>query len=79
MAYTDNSILYYGSSAGKLFKLTDLYGTPVKTNISSTLFPPNAYTSAVSTNDLNANEVMVSFSNFNKKSIFHSTDAGATW
>lgn len=79
MAYTDNSILYYGSSAGKLFKLTDLYGTPVKTNISSTLFPPNAYTSAVSTNDLNANEVMVSFSNFNKKSIFHSTDAGVTW
>ena len=69
MAYTDNSVLYYGSSAGKLFKLTDLYGTPVKTNISSTLFPPNAYTSAVSTNDLNNNEVMVSFSNFNKKSI----------
>lgn len=79
MAYTDNSVLYYGSSAGKLFKLTDLYGTPVKTNISSTLFPPNSYTSAVSTNDLNNNEVMVSFSNFNKKSIFHSTDAGATW
>jgi hypothetical protein len=44
MAYTDNSVLYYGSSAGKLFKLTDLYGTPVKTNISSTLFPTNSYT-----------------------------------
>jgi len=79
MAYTDNSILYYGSSAGRLFKLTDLYGTPVKTNISSSLFPSNSYTSSVSTNDLNANEVMVSFSNFNKKSIFHSTDGGVTW
>lgn len=79
MPYGDNSVLYYGSTQGKLFKLNDLYGTPAKTNISSTSFPTNSYVSAVSANDLNANELMVSFSNFNKKSIFHSTDAGTTW
>jgi hypothetical protein len=79
MPYGDNSVLYYGSTQGKLFKLNDLYGTPAKTNISSTSFPTNSYVSAVSANDLDANELMVSFSNFNKKSIFHSTDAGTTW
>ncbi len=77
--YGDNSVLYYGSTQGKLFKLNDLYGTPAKTNISSTSFPTNSYVSSISSHDLNANELLVSFSNFNKKSIFHSTDAGTTW
>lgn len=78
-AYSDNTVLYYGSTQGKLFKLTDLYGTPVKTNITATTFPTNAYTSSVATHDLNSDEVMVSFSNFSKRSIFHSLDGGANW
>ena len=78
-AYADNSVLYFGSTQGKLFKLTDLYGNTTKTNITSSIFPTNAYTSSLATHDLNSDEVMVSFSNFGKRSIFHSLDGGSNW
>lgn len=79
-ALGDNTVIYYGTTVGKLWKLTDCYGTtPVKTNISGTNFPAGAYTSCVTINDFNTDEAIVSFSNYNIPSIFHTTDGGVSW
>lgn len=77
---TNNTRIYYGTTQGKAFRIDDCYGSdPVKTAISSTQFPTNGYVSSIATNDLNPDEVILSFSNYNKLSLFHSLDAGLTW
>jgi hypothetical protein len=77
---TNNTRIYYGTTQGKAFRIDDCYGTdPIKTAISSLQFPTNGYVSSIATNDLNPDEVFLSFSNYNKLSLFHSIDAGATW
>lgn len=75
----NNDRIYYGSSNGRVFRLDTTYTNPTRTEITSDLFPSNAYTACVSANDLDADEVMVSFSNYSVRSIFHSSDAGETW
>ena len=75
----DNNIIFYASSNGRAFRLDDVYGEPVRTEITSDLFPENAYTSCISVNDLNTDELILSFSNYNVPSIFHSEDGGTTW
>jgi hypothetical protein len=76
----DNSIIYYGTIKGKLWRLDDCYGTaPVKTEITSTSFPTNAYMSCVTVHDFNPEEAILSFSNYNIPSIFHTTDGGLTF
>lgn len=79
-ALGDNSVIYYGTTLGKLWKLEDCFGAaPVRTNITSTAFPAGAYTSCVTIHDFNTDEAIVSFANYNIPSIFHTTDGGATW
>ena len=78
-AQIDNSIIYYGTSASRIYRLDDCYNAPVKTDISSPLFPANAYTSCVTMNDLDTQEAIASFSNYNVPSIFHTEDGGANW
>jgi hypothetical protein len=76
----DNSIIYYGTIKGKLWRLDDCYGTtPVKTEITSASFPTNAYMSCVTVHDFNPEEAILSFSNYNIPSIFHTTDGGLTF
>jgi len=75
----DNSIIYYGSSVGRLWKLEDLYGEPERTELTSNLFPDDAWLSSVAVNDLDPQELMVCFSNYNVLSIFHSSDGGENW
>ena len=79
MSMENANIIYYGTTDGKVFKLDSLAGNPVKTNLTSVDFPPGAYVSCVAANQENANEVMISFSNYNVQSIYHSTDGGNTW
>jgi len=73
------NILYYGTSEGQLFKITDAHtGQPTPTdNIGPNI--PGAYVSCIEANPANANEVLVSFSNYEVESIFHSLDGGDTW
>jgi hypothetical protein len=78
-AQIDNSIIYYGTSAGRIYRLDDCYNAPVKTDISSPSFPVNAYTSCVTMNDLDTQEAIASFSNYNVPSIFHTEDGGVNW
>ena len=76
----NTNLLYYGTDAGTVYKLDSC-----KTNLTNKVlingsgFPAGAYVSCVETDRLNANNVMVTFSNYGVKSIFYTTDGGVNW
>jgi photosystem II stability/assembly factor-like uncharacterized protein len=81
---TPANIVYYGTDRQKLYKVENAHnGTPKPVEITSyatgSNFPASANISCVTSNPLDGNEVMVSFSNYNVYSIFISYDAGKTW
>ena len=70
-------IMYYGSTRGELFRVDNADSTEVSVRrISSPLFPVGGYNSHIAINPMNAEEIMVIFSNYNTRSIFYSTDGG---
>lgn len=74
------NMLYYGTTSGAVFRLSDVGNTsetPVQ--ITGSIFPKNAYVSCIATDPSNGNNVFVTFSNYSVVSMFQSTDAGATW
>jgi photosystem II stability/assembly factor-like uncharacterized protein len=79
MARGDHSSLFYGSTTGRLWKLDNLFGDVVRTELSSELWPNNAYVSSISVNDLNTQEIVVSFSNYSVISIYRTVDGGSSW
>ncbi len=71
------NIMYYGSTMGNLFRVDDADSTIVNVRkISSPLFPVGGYNAHIAINPVDADEIMVIFSNYNSRSIFHSTDGG---
>ncbi len=72
-------ILYYGTSNGKLYKVTnaDQDNYSVK-EITSSNFP-NGFISSIAVDPANANNVLVDFSNYNILSLFFTSDGGSTW
>ena len=79
-AIIDNSTLFYGSSNGRIWKLENIHSdSPVRTELNSDIFPEDAYTSCIAVNDLDTQELLVSFSNYSVQSIFHSTDGGESF
>ncbi len=75
----DATVIYYGSTEGHLWKLEDIYGSRVKTEITGPDFVDEAWLSSIAANDLNADELLVSHSNYGVLSLWHSSDAGETW
>jgi photosystem II stability/assembly factor-like uncharacterized protein len=72
--------LYYGSSQGKVYKLDNANsGNGAPTDITGSSFPSGAYVSNIAVNPENGDEVMVTFSNYSVKSIFHTNDGGSIW
>jgi photosystem II stability/assembly factor-like uncharacterized protein len=73
------NILYFGTDNGKVYKVLNAnIGDPDKTDISGNDFP-DANIGCVKVNPYNADELMVSFTNYGVISIWHSTDRGSTW
>lgn len=74
------NIVYYGTSNGRVFKITDANTEVYEvTEITGNSFPANGYIRSIAVNPLDANEVLVSFSNYGIPSIFRSTDGGTTF
>ena len=72
-------ILYYGTSDGKVFKVSGAdQGNPTSQNITSSNFPAG-YVNSIAVDPSNANNILVDFSNYNILSIFYSTDGGSNW
>lgn len=72
--------LYYGTDKGGILRLDSCRSAnPLKTDLTKPYLPVGAYLSCVEPDRLNADHVMITYSNYGVKSIFYSTDAGATW
>jgi hypothetical protein len=76
-ALIDNTKIYYGTSASKAYRLDNCFGNATRTNISGTW--GTGYVSCITANDFNVQEVMLSFSNYSRPSIYHSLDGGTNW
>ncbi len=78
--------LYYGTSAGALFKIDSASSytgaiPPVNrtTGLTNAGAATNGYITCITVNPLNANNIMVVYSNYNVYSLFYSTDGGITF
>ena len=81
MSADSNDVIYYGTYNGRVYRLSGLQsGNLVKEVINTADLPSGgAYVSSIVPNPMNANEVLLSYSNYEVKSIFYSNDAGETW
>lgn len=81
------NILYYGTSDGKMYKITDAHtGDPTPINITKTrldsrrdAFPTRSTINSIAINPNDADEVLIAFSNYNEYSLFYTRDGGTTW
>ncbi len=72
--------LYYGTNLGNLYMLDNASsGQPVKVEITPQIFTPNATIGCIAIDPEDANNILVSFTNFAVQSIFLTTDGGETW
>jgi uncharacterized protein YciU (UPF0263 family) len=78
-ALINNNTLYYGTTQGKAFRLENCFD-PSPTRVSIGIPEWNGgYISCISANDLNEQELVMSLSNYGRKSIYHSMDGGGNW
>ncbi len=76
----NSDILFYGTSLSKIYKIVNPKDEDFeRINISSPLFPANAYVSSIALDEFNPDQIMVTFSNYNVRSIFYTEDGGETW
>ncbi len=76
----NSNLLYFGTDGGGVYKLDSCKSnSSSKSLINGSDFPFGAYVSCIATDRLNANNVMVAFSNYGVKSIFYTTDGGSNW
>jgi len=72
--------VYFGTYTGKVFRLDQAStGNPVPVNITGTGFPVDGFISCIESDQADADNCFVVFSNYNVQSIFHSTDGGLNW
>ncbi len=78
---TPSNVVYYGTTAGQLYKITNADKTnPEKDRIYRNKgFPSSAYVSCIAVDPHDADHVVISFSNYEVKSIFSTRDGGETW
>lgn len=71
--------LFYGTTSGRLYRVDSLHGTSVRTLLDSDEWPNTSYISCIAPNDYDASEWLLTFSNYGVRSVFLTTDSGATW
>jgi photosystem II stability/assembly factor-like uncharacterized protein len=72
--------LVYGTYDGHVYRLDSAVGpNPTKKNISSPLFKAGSFVNCIEMNPLNADEMIVVFSNYNVRSLFYTRDGGTSW
>lgn len=79
------NVLYYGTSNGNLYRV-DQSNTQnaTRTEVTGIYFPkyfgnPTGYISSIGIDPFDANKVLVTFSNYEIRSIFYTEDGGITW
>jgi hypothetical protein len=71
------NVVYYGSSRGQLRRIDNANGESYEvSNITSQSFPEGGYIRSIAVDPTNSDRLLVSFSNYNVKSLFYSEDSG---
>lgn len=77
---TPANIVYYGTSNGRVYRINDAHsGDPTPVNMNSNGLPAVGNVGCIAINPKNADDIIVVFSNYNTRSLFHSSDGGNTW
>ncbi len=80
MSEANSDIIYYGTRNGRVFKLTGLdTENYVRTNIKKNNMPSSAYVSCIEVDNKDANKVLLTYSNYEVKSIYYTENAGDSW
>lgn len=77
LSLIEDNMLYFGSQSGRLFRATNMDGTPAVEEITGDDFPVASISCIEEGNSLDT--LMVTFSNYGVNSIWYSTDAGTSW
>ncbi len=79
VSYTNSAnVVYFGTTEGKVYKITNANVIPGTVNISAGL-PTGGYVSGIAVDPTNSNNVMVVFSNYSFNSIYYSSNGGGAW
>lgn len=74
------NVLYYGTNLGNLYRIDNSNtGDNEPVLIRSKEFSDGSYVSSISIDPDDASNVIMCFSNYNVRSIFHTTNSGETW
>ena len=79
-SYNPAGIVYYGASTGEVYRINDASGLDYTVDdITSSLFPENAYVSCIAVDRRDSKNIIVAFSNYNVISLFYSEDGGESF
>lgn len=74
------NVVYYGTTQGRVYRLEDAnIGDPMPVNLNSNGLPLGGNVGCIAINPDNADDIIVVFSNYNTRSLFHSSDGGNSW
>ena len=78
---TNAGVVYVGTDFGELYKIDNPESDApvVSSNIAGSIFPSDGYISSIGVNQMDVNELIVTFSNYGVVSIFHSINGGTSW
>jgi hypothetical protein len=78
---TSPTRLYLGTNNGQVYRVDNAAtGTPTKVDVFTAKgFSANAFVSSIAVDPLNADNALVSFSNYSVRSLYYTSDAGSTW
>ena len=82
---SSSNVLYYGTAYGQVFRVdgANSGSNPPVTNITAGLpaagLPSSGYVSCIAVDPTNSANVLLTFSNYNFKSIWYTTNSGSTW
>jgi len=80
MSRSDGDVLYVGTVNRRIWRIENPKSeTPTRVDITGDDFQPNSYLSSIAVDEFDSQHLMISFSNYNRESLFRSTDGGATW
>jgi hypothetical protein len=83
VSYKGASVLYYGTTEGQVFRLDNANtadnNSAVPVEITSNLPAKNGYINCIAVDPENSAHAMVVYSNYSIRSLFYTTDSGASW
>ena len=79
VSHTPANVVWYGTSNGGVYKLLNASGKDASVVRVDSALPNGAYVSSIAIDPSNGDHVVITFSNYNFRSVFATTDGGTSW